>query len=375
MLASACGGSTAVTEVTGPDAVRCQTALSPSPGTFPASGSRVTLTVTAARECTWNASTDASWAQITPTSGQGETTLTVTVAENPDARVRSGAIAVNESRLSLSQEAAPCRFDANPSTIRLSHEAGQTSVNVSATGGCSWRASSGVPWARVLTASGTSSGTVQIEVSSNPGAARSTTLTIADRSVTVEQAGAPSEPGEPPPSPPPSPPAPGCSIALDPPDRSFPSSGGDGTIRVTTQPGCRWSAASNADWIDVNRGNNVGSDTIRYRVSSNGADARTGTILISGQSHTVRQEAAPAPPPNPGGGERVSVSGAAFFVAGSCPNLQFLVNFIRPVVTDGDTNFKGKCSDIRNGTRVKVDGRIESGGRIRATKVDVDEDE
>jgi hypothetical protein len=50
-----------------------------------------------------------------------------------------------------------------------------------------------------------------------------------------------------------------------------------------------------------------------------------------------------------------------------------VVNFVRRVYTDGDTNFKGRCDTIRNGTRVDIDGRLEPDGRIRATKVTVDD--
>src|SRR5688500_8851321 len=60
MLAVTCGGSTTtITELSGPDAVRCQTEVSAAPSTIPAAGNRVTLTVLAARECAWTASSEA----------------------------------------------------------------------------------------------------------------------------------------------------------------------------------------------------------------------------------------------------------------------------------------------------------------------------
>ena len=383
MLATACGGSTAVTEISGPDTPRCQTSLSPTPGTLPSAGTRVTLTVVAARECAWTMSVDASWAQVAPTSGQGEETVTLTVAENPEGRTRTGALVVNDNRLSLTQEAAPCRFDVSPSIIRLSHVGGHPTLNVSATSGCSWRAASNDSWARVLTANGTSSATVEVEVSRNAtGAPRSGTLTVANHTVTIDQnADVPEdprpipEPGpnpNPPPNPIPTPnPDPPCTVAIEPAERSFNASAAEGTFHVRSGRDCRWNATPAASWINVLGGNGSGDDTIRYRVEANtSTSARAGVITIAGQTHTVRQEGA-APPPDRG--EKVNFSGIAFLVDGACPSLQFVVNFVRRVYTDGDTNFKGRCDTIRNGTRVDIDGRLEPDGRIRATKVTVDD--
>jgi hypothetical protein len=393
VAAAACGGSTAVTEISGPDVARCQTSVSPTPGTLPAAGTRLTLTVVSARECTWNLTSEASWAQVTPASGQGEASVTLTVAENPEARQRSGVLVVNDNRLNLIQEAAPCRFTVSPAIIRLSHVGGRTSVNVSATAGCSWRASSNQSWARVVTDSGTASGSVSIEVSSNTGAARVAIVSVADRPVTIEQEGAnpaPQPPGpgpnpttpppppgaspNPPPTPTPTPDPPACTFTLDSHERSFSAAGGTGSFRVITAPGCRWTASVSAGWVDLAGSSSVGPDTVRYTVSANqSANARTAAIGVAGQAHTVRQEAgAPDPPPNNGNGdgEKVSLSGRVFLVEGSCPSLEFFLNF-RRVFTDGDTNFKGGCGDIRNGTEVTVDGRMQRDGRVRATKVDI----
>jgi hypothetical protein len=81
---------------------------------------------------------------------------------------------------------------------------------------------------------------------------------------------------------------------------------------------------------------------------------------VNGQTHAIRQEGAPPPSPPPdNGGEKVDLSGRAFFVDGSCPNLTFLVDFRR----------------LRSGTRVTVDGRLQSDGRVRATKVEIDDDD
>ncbi len=392
-LVAACGGSTAVTELTGPDTVRCQTAVSAPPSAIPAAGNRVTLTVIAARECTWTASSETSWASVSPSSGQGEAPITVNVSANPAGNARTAVIFVNDNRLSLAQEAAPCRYDVSPSSVRLSHDGGRATFQVTATEACAWQAASNQPWARVLTATGTASATVQIEVSRNEGRTpRTATITVAERSVTVEQDSEPGptpapEPPGPTPGPGPAPnpnpnpnpnPSPGsCLVSIDSSERTFAQSGGEGSFRVTVPNGCRWSASSLASWVDIQGSSNgSGSETVRYRVAANPTtSSRSGAIVVAGQTHTIRQDGAQPPPPNNGNNDqRVDFSGRVFFVDGSCPNLTFVVEF-RRVFTNGDTNFRDACRDIRNGTRVSIDGRLQADGRVRATRVVIDDDD
>ena len=388
VLATACGGSTTtLTEVSAaPDAVRCQTSFSAGPSSVPADGSRISVNVIAGRECSWTARSDASWAQVSPASGQGEAPITVTVSANPEARARSGAVVVNEARLSLTQEAAPCRYELSTTQLRMSQDGGRTSVRVSTPGGCAWRATSNAPgWARVATDSGTGAGTVEIDVSSNPGPARSTTISIQGTTLTLSQEArtTPTPTPDPDPGPNPSPnptppPGPTCSYDIDPSDRSFGASGGDGTVRVSTANQCSWNATAGEAWIDLSGSNGTGNDTIRYRVAANPSTSpRTGTISVRGRTHTVRQEGAPSGGGGGGGGsgeERIEISGRAFLVDGSCPNLSFLVNF-RRVFTTGDTRFRGGCDNLRSGAEVSVEGRVQSDGRIRATEVRVRDDD
>ena len=377
MLGAACGGSTTVTEVIGPDAVRCQTSVSGAPGSIPAAGNRVTLTVSAARECTWNASSEASWVQVSPASGQGEGALTVTVAANPEGRSRTGAIVVNGNRLSVAQEAAPCRYEVSPPSIRLSHEGGRGTFRVSATTACGWQASTNDGWIRILNSSGTSNGTVEVEVGPNTlRGPRVATLSIAGQSVTLTQDSEGSTPTPTPPGPSPTP-APNCTASIDASSRNFSAGGGNGSFRINAPQGCRWTASSNADWVDITSGASAtGTETVGYRVDANPTtSARTAAITASGQTHIIRQEGAqpPQPPPD-NGGEKVDFSGIAILVGGSCPNLTFFVG-VRHVFTTGDTNFKGNCRNLQTGSRVSVDGRLQSDGRVRATKVEVDDDD
>jgi len=69
----------------------------------------------------------------------------------------------------------------------------------------------------------------------------------------------------------------------------------------------------------------------------------------------------------------VKLEGRVFLVTGACPNISFFVDDAR-VVADKSTDYKdGKCGGVQNGRQVKVNG-VESGGVVRATKIELEKD-
>src|SRR6476469_5420022 len=95
-------GSTSVTQSTAPDIPRCQTTLGTVP-TVPAAGGKVEVGVVAARECGWTASSNSSWIQVSPASGQGEASITLTAGANPQGIARNGNISINGSQVAVVQ--------------------------------------------------------------------------------------------------------------------------------------------------------------------------------------------------------------------------------------------------------------------------------
>jgi M6 family metalloprotease-like protein len=81
-----------------------------------------------------------------------------------------------------------------------------------------------------------------------------------------------------------------CTYSISPSSQSFTASGGTGSVSVTTQSGCGWTAVSNASWTTITSGSSgTGSGTVNYSVAST-TSARTGTMTIAGQTFTVSQE-------------------------------------------------------------------------------------
>ena len=92
-----------------------------------------------------------------------------------------------------------------------------------------------------------------------------------------------------------------CTYSIYPTSKHFGPSGGTGTINVTTQAGCAWTAVSHADWITITGGSpGTGSGIVYYSVSENSSkSSRTGTITIANETFTVTQSGTPTHKPMP----------------------------------------------------------------------------
>lgn len=82
-----------------------------------------------------------------------------------------------------------------------------------------------------------------------------------------------------------------CTYSISPTSASSPATGGSGTVTVTAGAGCAWTAVSNSTFITVTSGaSGSGNGSVTYSVASNpNTTARTGTLTIAGQTHTVTQ--------------------------------------------------------------------------------------
>src|SRR5438552_17653137 len=92
--AGACESSTQ--NVTSPSTVKCAVSAAATPASFSAAGGSGTLTVATNRECQWSAAAAGGWIQLGgSTTGQGDASISFTVAANGDPGVRKGTISVS----------------------------------------------------------------------------------------------------------------------------------------------------------------------------------------------------------------------------------------------------------------------------------------
>lgn len=188
----------------------------------------------------------------------------------------SSALTKEAGNYTLSLTApAGCAFTIAPTSQSFNASGGTGSVSVTSQSGCAWTTTSNAPWIVITSgSSGAGSGTVNYAVAANTSASsRTGTLTIAGQTSTVTQ----SSGGN-------------CSFTIAPTNQSFGANGGTGSVSVTTQSSCAWTATSNASFITITANNSgTGSGTVNYTVAANNGVARTGTLQIAGQTFTVAQ--------------------------------------------------------------------------------------
>jgi hypothetical protein len=259
-----------------------------APSSVDAGGGTGTFAVTTEAECTWDASTTMNWISgLSPTSGQGPGQVQFRVAPNEGTAPREGAILVNGNQVRVSQPGAPCRFELGPASQNMNAAGGAGSVNVAATSGCAWSASTDVSWISLIAPlAGSGNGSVNFSVAANAGGERTGNVTIAGQRSTITQTAPSAGPAGPVPG------GPGCTYAIAPSSQSIGAAGGAGTVAVSTQTGCSWTARSNASWITIASGaSGSGNGSVSFGVALNIGASRTGTLTIAGRTFTVTQAA------------------------------------------------------------------------------------
>ena len=186
-------GSTSVTGIAGPSA-RCDVGFSAPADSVSAVGATVNASVSLARECAWTASSDVSWLQISPASGQGEAAVVITVVENPIAQARSGTLTVNDRRVSVVQQAADCYFQFDPPAIVVESAGANQSLTIKTRVGCAWSAATSASWIRVVPSSGSGPVDARIHVGQNGPERRGAQVTIAGHLIRIEQKAAVPDP-------------------------------------------------------------------------------------------------------------------------------------------------------------------------------------
>ena len=88
---------------------------------------------------------------------------------------------------------------------------------------------------------------------------------------------------------------PSCTYSINPTSTSASSGSSSGSLSVSTQAGCSWTAASNSGFLGISSGHvGNGSGIVGYTVGANpAASIRSGTLTVAGLTFTVSQAAAP----------------------------------------------------------------------------------
>jgi hypothetical protein len=166
----------------------CTPTISPISQSVTAAGGTGSVTVTAGAGCAWTATSNASWLTVTSGApGTGAGAVTFRAAANTATTSRTGTLTIAGATFTVTQAAATCSFTVAPLAVSAPLGGGNGTITVTTVAGCAWSSSSGASWVTV-SGSGSGSGAASYNVAANTtGAARSTSITVAGRTVTITQ--------------------------------------------------------------------------------------------------------------------------------------------------------------------------------------------
>lgn len=268
----------------------CNFSLSPADvGVSALSGTGGTNVVVGSA-CAWTATSNASWLSVTDGSGgTGNGNVSFSASRNTGGE-RIGTITIAgisggsrvEKTFTVTQYAGDCGYSVSPSPFpTVSAGGGTLNYTVNAASVCSaLTAMSNSSWIEVNNGSitvlpNTSGGARTGEVRLTGEDALNNSLVSI--SVLINQSADQTT---------------NCSFSLSAPSASLAAGNVTGSVSVVSGSGCSWTAVSNAAWITVT-GGSAGSanGTVSFSVEANTSAARTGTIIIGGQTFTVTQAA------------------------------------------------------------------------------------
>jgi Viral BACON domain/Putative binding domain, N-terminal len=270
----------------------CTYELSPGSAAFLKDAAAGSFTVAAPADCSWTASSNASWLVVTSgNQGSGNGTVSYTVARNVDVAERNAAIAVADRRFTVSQsgDGGSCQYAVAPVDVTPCMPGGSVTATVTTQPFCPWTAASGASWLTVAAgASGSGPGAITMTFSDNYDAPRQGIIMVrwptptAGQNIRVAQAG--------------------CLYAVSRGAFSFTATAGSGTFDViqqsvpntcgsATQDRCVWTAQSTVAWITVTTGMpRSGDNPVAFAVAANdGPASRTGTIIVRDKVVVVTQ--------------------------------------------------------------------------------------
>ena len=274
----------------------CLFAISPGNLAFGSEGGTGNVTVTTPAGCSWNVTASAGWIAVTAGStGSGPGTVAYSVNANSTTQTRNGALTIGGQSHAITQQGRSptiCSYNISPGTTELNKDGGTGTFAVSAPDDCTWTATSNAAWLVVSSGNqGSGNGPVSYTVARNLDVAdRSATISVAERTFTLRQAG---DIG-------------GCQYSVASVDFRPCMPGGSVTATVTTQASCPWTATPDASWLNVPSGpSGSGSAAITITFSDNYDAPRQGIVMVRW------------PTPTAGQNIRVAQAGCSYAVSGS----------------------------------------------------------
>lgn len=280
----------------------CDLNIAPPTSPIASTGASGAVPVNATSNCSWSASSQTSWIELSDTSGVGPGAVKFRVAANTGGD-RTGTFTIAQQVVTVTQAAmnaapappAPCEFSVSTKQLVVNAAGGSSEVSVSSTSSsCAWTASSQAAWIAIGGSGGSGNGAVTLTIGANTGADRTGTLVIAGQTISVTQSTS-------------------CAFAVTPTTYTAPPTAiQNASFAVATSAGCAWTATSRAEWIKVLHGSSAtGNLTVIVGVDANSGGPRSGELTIAGRTVTIIQQSFCSFTVDPGAVEDDGAGGAA----------------------------------------------------------------
>ncbi|MBT3207449.1 MAG: T9SS type A sorting domain-containing protein [Bacteroidetes bacterium] len=179
MIVVSCGNSTDGFQFD--QGVDCEVSVSSSGTNVSSTSGSTSFSVTSNGVSNWSATESCNWLSISPISGNGNGTITITYQENtsPNDRTCTINLSCDNSNASytLSQDGA-CEVSVSSSGNTVSSSSGNISFSVTSNGVSNWSASESCNWLSISPTSGNGNGTITITYEENMASLRQCNINV-----------------------------------------------------------------------------------------------------------------------------------------------------------------------------------------------------
>lgn len=243
--------------------------LSASSLSFVDAGESKSLTITTTTSLPWTATSASSWLKVSPESGSGSATLSVTAEANNSTAERTGKLFIVSGDKSIPVVVTQSGGSISVSSSSLNYiDVGETkTIKLTTTTLLSWTITVNDSWLKVSQTSGSGDATISISAEANISTSERTgkiTIISGEESipVTISQAGG--------------------DFTITPSSLSFFDEGETKTINLSTSTSFEWTVSSSSSWIHLSPTSGRGNATLTLVVEANKyPKERTGSVTIT----------------------------------------------------------------------------------------------
>lgn len=233
--------------------------------------------ITVTTSASWSVANSYPWFSVSPTSGTGSASLSITFTQNTGVTARGGSFTIvsgtSSQVVNVAQSGAPASLSLSSNSVSTSASAGAVGVLVSSNTG--WTVNTnGASWITPSMQQGNDTQLLMFSLALNPGIElRSATISITSTTGSLTQSYVINQQGV------------QISLSVNPASLSQSAALGAGQVNVTSNTS--WTASANQAWITINPSSGTGNGSFAYTIAENTQTAsRSGVITVSAASTT-----------------------------------------------------------------------------------------